>query len=85
MKKDKLDDKELGTLLVCSVRYALGRRSYIVSDVCSIVKANRHRLAPLDRSVIIRDVREALVTSDAGDACDRRSWEELIESLVSPA
>lgn len=77
-----VDIESLRTLIVCATRYALGRRSYIVSDVSRIVETYSHMLRHGDVNVLIRDIRQALDDNLAGDQCDRISWERLLERLT---
>ena len=85
----------LGTLeswAISAVRYALGRRTYIVSDTAWRLRAVWQHLRAGTREVILRDVREALGAADRGlsigDDCDREEWRDLVEwiegRLVQP-
>ena len=64
MKEISQDDLE--TMVVCTVRYALGRRSYVVGDVAGIVRWSWSDLRPGIRSVVLRDVSEAVERAEAG-------------------
>lgn len=74
---------EMWLLLLSTVRYAMGRSSYIVSDACGMVR----RYAPqcLTRGQIAqvgREVREAVrLATEAGGtlghAMDQAEWEAL--------
>ena len=55
-----LDDRRASLLLICSVRYALGRRSYVVSDVCDAVRATCGNIDANTQFVIRRDIAEEL-------------------------
>ena len=66
MKEISQDDLE--TMVVCTVRYALGRRSYIVGDAAGIVRWAWDDLRPGIRSVVYRDVDEAIERADATGA-----------------
>lgn len=69
-------------LLVCAVRYALGRRSYVVSEVCGYVRGAIPSLKPGEREVIARDIRAELHSADGGgDDCDRAEWVSLLDGL----
>lgn len=82
-KQYTLNQQDLETLLLCSVRYALGRRSYIVSDVCRIVKETLKGMDDSDniRGLILVDVDQALEHSRAGDTYDEKEWRKLSEWL----
>lgn len=76
----ELTRHEVDVLAVSAVRYALGRQTYIVSDVARLV-------ADLDMSekmavVIARDVDRALREGRAGAHCDRAEWASLRDLIV---
>lgn len=64
MKPISKDDLE--TMVVCTVRYSLGRRSYIVGDAASIVRYCWADLRPSMQAVIFRDVSEAIERAESG-------------------
>lgn len=73
-------------ILICAVRYALGRRSYIVKVVTQHVTFKRKTLSKECINIIIRDIEEELKRyHDAGqilgDDCDERNWVELLGLL----
>ena len=78
----------LYSLLVCSVRYSLGRRSYIVGEVCGMVRQYRKHLREGETSVIARDIQEELERvarqpgATLGMAMDHQEWEKLLEELT---
>ena len=83
-----MTNEDLSTLLLCSVRYALGRRSYIVGDVCRIVRETLKEIDSRDagvgdntRGLIIRDIGEELARGHAGGACDVAEWRKLLGHL----
>ena len=69
-----LSEPELETLLVCSFRYALGRRTYIVSDVCGIINRNLGLLQQHTKQQMVRDISDAIRRGRAGDVCDEQQW-----------
>ena len=74
--KGKIED--ISMLMVSAERYALGRRTYMVSWTCEVIKNNLHLLTDNDRNVMIRDIENAV---DYGDECDKAEWEKLLELL----
>ena len=73
-------------ILICAVRYALGRRSYIVGIVCDYVKAKINSLSKNCINIIIRDINEEFeryhdLGYTLGDDCDERDWIKLLEAL----
>lgn len=65
-------------ILGSAVRYALGRRTYIVSVVCNEVAANLKIISDNMLNVVIRDIEEC---DNLGDDCDIKSWNILLEKL----
>lgn len=74
-----MDKGDACALAVCAVRYALGRRTYIVSTVCDAVKRIIKDLDDKDLYVMIRDIREC---DDYGDDIDKVCWFELLSKLM---
>ena len=73
-------------ILICAVRYALGRMSYIVGVVCEYVAVKKPGLSKECINIIIRDIEEELERyHDAGQTlgmeCDERIWLRLLETL----
>ena len=73
-------------ILVCAVRYALGRRTYIVGVVCDYVKAKIRTLSKHCIIILIRDIEEEMerchrLGYTLGDDCDEREWIKLLEVL----
>lgn len=74
-------------LVIGAVRYALGRTSYAVYEVCDYLEENWQAIAPATRRVIQRDIRERRrreqtgndARSFLGDACDRKRWLRILE------
>ena len=73
-------------IIICAVRYALGRRSYIVSEVCQYVANKKTDLSKNCIKCIIRDIEEEFklyreLGRTLGDYCDERCWEKLLGLL----
>lgn len=81
-RKSMESDAETGLIVLCAIRYAIGRRTYMPSTVVSWVKRHWRAIAPKDRALILRDVTEACdrhsIGGDyLGDACDVATWMEF--------
>lgn len=73
-------------ILICAVRYALGRRSYIVGVVADYVEAKKDELSEQCKAIIVRDIQEEYDFyhrrgMTLGDDCDERDWLNLAFSL----
>ena len=73
-------------ILICAVRYALGRMSYIVGVVAEYVSVKQPGLSKECINIIIRDIEEELERYHKcgqllGMECDERTWVRLLERL----
>lgn len=73
-------------ILMCAVRYALGRMSYIVSVVCDYIKVKHKNLSQYCINIIIRDIEEELERyhnsgHTLGMECDEKQWVQLLNFL----
>ena len=72
---------DIDMLAPWAVRYALGRRTYAVSDVCRTLTIRRDCLRPKTRAAIVADIDRAAATNAMGDDMDARQWQALREAL----
>lgn len=73
-------------MMVSAVRYALGRRTYIVRDTVNYIKHVLPHLQRNDINVIYTDIIEAESENRLGDECDIHDWLSLkkcIEDYVT--
>jgi len=87
MKNASVPPDRLYGMLLNSVRYALGRRSYVVGEVCDWVRDYRKHLAPEQIDQIAKEVRHELDLCSArgghlGMEMDHRTWEKLVRDLT---
>lgn len=73
-------------MLISAVRYALGRRSYIVPETCSFVASVKDKLSQHCIDIIIRDIGEGFEMYHrsgnlCGMECDEKEWYRLLEVL----
>lgn len=73
-------------ILICAVRYALGRMSYIVDVVAEYVAMKQPELSKECINIIIQDIQEGLERyHDMGQTlwmeCDERTLFRLLEKL----
>lgn len=80
-----LIDDDFGEMMNWAVRYALGRRTYAVSDTCEYIKRVLPYLDDTTISVIVMDIEEYVDESSPfyglGDACDVANWMSLKEAV----
>jgi len=70
-----MSDEEL--ILLCAVRYALGRRSYIVGLVCNYIKKRLESLSFVAIGHIIDEITEAEKEDGLGSEIDKNEWLNL--------
>jgi|LSQX01.2.fsa_nt_gb hypothetical protein len=58
-KNLKINNKDLGTLLICAIRYTLPRETYMPSLVQDIARPHLASLENKDLKIIARDITEA--------------------------
>lgn len=71
-----MTDHEL--VLLCAVRYALGRRTYIVGLVCDFITSQIHTLSQACLNSLIKDIKDQ-ERFGYGDECDEARWMQLLE------
>lgn len=77
-------------ILICAVRYALGRQSYITGVVADYVAHKRRKLSEQCKAIIVRDIQEEYdfyhrQGQTLGMECDERSWLRLLKLLEGGA
>lgn len=74
----------LNDLLVYAERYAMGRRTYAVADVCRAIRAYKNCLREKTKRVIIKDIKEGIgsyVDGKLGANEDAERWNEVLRDL----
>ena len=65
-------------MLISALRYALGRRTYIVELTCKYRESQMPILSDRCKDVMIKDIESQ---KNYGDECDREDWMRLLEKL----
>ena len=73
-------------ILICAVRYALGRSTHIVKTVCDYVKSQKDNLSDQCKRIIIKDIQDEVelchrIDRTCGDVIDEKEWCELLRAL----
>jgi hypothetical protein len=71
--------KDYGTIVLCAVRYAMGRMTYMPTLVIGYVKEHWNDLQSGMQDIILRDVSEELKHEERspgwlGHPCDVQNW-----------
>ena len=88
MPKKKPDivplDEDLRTILICAIRYSLGRRTYMPGIVTDWIKGHCAGKLPKGTiEIMMRDIQEQREMGERanydslGDQCDVRTWEKF--------
>lgn len=86
MEKPTVSSEDLGTLLLCSMRYALGRRSYIVGYVASMIVEYLPLVSTSDVGIMTRELHDEINRAEEngktlGDKQDHAVWWKLRDTL----
>jgi hypothetical protein len=79
--KIKGDTGDFSMLVISAVRYALGKRTYIVNWTCEFVSNNLNLLTIKDAKVVINDILEQEQKYGLGDKCDQIDWHNLLDKI----
>jgi len=63
-------------VLFCAFRYALGRMTYVVFEVCEAIKQNADHIQPKLRHKMVEEITEAIEKGAAGMDCDVEHWKD---------
>lgn len=74
----EISKKNLRVLLICSFRYALGRRTYVPDMIKKMIIDNWDVLTDHDHYQIREDIRHAIKHDMAGHDYDVKTWQELL-------
>jgi hypothetical protein len=69
-----MTDRDLETLIVCSFRYALGRQTYMPSEVQRIAQGDGRVISTPMLKQFIEDIDSAYQIGRLGAACDVQGW-----------
>lgn len=79
MNYDKDNDR---LMLICALRYSLGRKTYITSVAVDWVKEYHHLMSNRDKELFIKDIDYHIETDSAGDSVDIDNWLAIKDFLM---
>lgn len=79
--KIKINHNSFNTLILCSFRYALGRNTYICSEIVELITSYLPELEAYVKQIMLREIIMALEQGQAGMDCDAREWRYLLTVL----
>lgn len=65
-------------MIVSAMRYAIGRRTYIVKLTVNYIIAELPELSDYCKDIMIKDIESAI---SYGDDCDKQNWMKLLKEL----
>jgi hypothetical protein len=75
-------DQDISIVIAASVRYALGRSSYLVSVVQDFLRRHLdNKFIQRDLKLYQRDIKKHLEISEGENTFIRQSWEKLLDEL----
>jgi hypothetical protein len=79
----KISSYDMETLLYCAFSYAVGRSTYIVSDVADIASRVFGRLDPRGQEAVYQDLRRAVENAGIhlGHKMDQDRWFGLLNMM----
>lgn len=78
---NNLNMQDLDLIVLGALRYALGRRTYIVNVVADFIKDNLFLFANSDIRHFIREIERAAEVGNLGDEYDKVIWQNLLLTL----
>jgi len=76
-----MKNSDMDTLFFCSFRYALGRRTYIVHDVATLINDNKNLLTIQTKAKMVEEIYGSIAEGSAGMKMDVDIWQRLAELL----
>lgn len=81
MNGNSLNTSDIACLIICSVRYAMGRMTYVPHEVSDIVKKTLPELRDDTLVILDRDIRRELDRGNYGMDCDLQMWQNLLKRI----
>lgn len=75
----KVSQDNLGLLMICAERYAMGRKTYMPSTIAQLISGYAKALTDNDLTVLKRDLDYALENHIEND--DLKAWQALYERI----
>lgn len=75
---NNLNIQDLDLIVLGALRYALGRKTYIVTVVADFIKDNLFLFTNADIRHFIGEIRRAAEVGNLGDECDKTTWQNLL-------
>ena len=74
-----LSNVETKDIFIMAFRYCLGRSTYVVADMVSLIDRNWNNFSKYEKPMFKREIARAIKTGQAGMEMDIKSWQEILE------
>lgn len=72
----------LNSLSFPAMRYALGRKTYVVETVCRALKNNAKDIRADIKQKMSKEIEKAIAENQAGMDCDVAQWQQVLKSFI---
>ena len=72
---------DLNSLAFPAMRYALGRKTYIVQVVCRALTNNAQNIRNDIKYKMSEEIAKAINSGEAGMDCDMEEWEKVLKAF----
>ena len=79
--KQGFSQNELDALLFYAFRYGLGRMTYAVEEIASIIINHLSVLSENHKNIMIKEIEKAISEDRAGMAIDKAIWVNLMDEI----
>lgn len=76
-----MTNHDLNTIAFFAFRYALGRMTYAVNDVVTILISLKDELDLRTKHKMCDEIKEAMKTNRSGHKCDQEDWKRLLKEF----
>ena len=70
---------DVTSMRICTFRYALGRSTYIVSEVVDELIEHWDEFKVWERDMMVNDIKHAIKLGVAGMEMDVKEWQRVLE------
>lgn len=81
--EDMIQMEDTADVLICSFRYALGRKSYITEVIARVIAKYAEFLSDFELGLIIKEIYQADKEDNIGMDMDRKVWMDLAITLTA--
>jgi hypothetical protein len=78
----EIKKQDLASLLILAFRYALGRKTYVVSSMVEDLIRYWDIFGSNAKFQIQKEIKQAIERNDAGMDCDVKEWKKILELSI---